>query len=92
MPRSDQLIHSCITFKHTGQQFYLTSIYAHNDELRRNLLWDELQTIARHSTDKPWLIGGDINEVQYTNEKIGGWPPTLRRLKKFNQCISACNV
>ncbi|KAK1314810.1 hypothetical protein QJS10_CPA01g01582 [Acorus calamus] len=90
--QSDQFIHSCITVLHSGLQFYMTSVYAHNGESARTQLWEDLVSVARNSMDKPWLIGGDMNEVRYTNEKIGGRPPSLRRLKKFNRCIGACNV
>ncbi|KAK1305982.1 hypothetical protein QJS10_CPA10g01592 [Acorus calamus] len=90
--QTDQLIHSCITVLHSGLQFYMTSVYASNAEIDRCHLWDDLTSIARLSMDKPWLIGGDLNEVRYTNEKIGGRPPSLRRLKKFNRFISTCNV
>ncbi|KAK1304168.1 hypothetical protein QJS10_CPB11g00607 [Acorus calamus] len=89
---SDQLIHCCITMKHTGHQFYMTSIYALNDEGGRRFLWDDLKAIAQNLHDKPWLVGGDMNEVRFTHEKVGGRPPTLRRLRKFNQCINDCNL
>ncbi|KAK1303264.1 hypothetical protein QJS10_CPB11g00610 [Acorus calamus] len=59
---SDQLIHCCITMKHTGHQFYMTSIYALNDEGGRRFLWDDLKAIAQNLHDKPWLVGGDMNE------------------------------
>ncbi|KAK1298314.1 hypothetical protein QJS10_CPB14g00920 [Acorus calamus] len=58
----------------------------------KRFLWDDLKAIAQNSHDKPWLIGGDMNEVRFTHEKVGGRPPTLRRLRKFNQCISDCNL
>ncbi|KAK1295553.1 hypothetical protein QJS10_CPA16g00373 [Acorus calamus] len=68
----DQFIHSCITVLHYDLQFYMTSVYAYNGESARAQLWEDLISVARNSMDKPWLIGGDMNEVRYTNEMIGG--------------------
>ncbi|KAK1309659.1 hypothetical protein QJS10_CPA08g00713 [Acorus calamus] len=39
-----------------------------------------------------WTVGGDFNEVRNTHEKVGGRPLRATRLKRFNDCIEACNL
>ncbi|KAK1288881.1 hypothetical protein QJS10_CPB19g00364 [Acorus calamus] len=40
----------------------------------------------------PWLVGGDFNEVRYSDEKAGGRPPNIRRLHRFNLCLERCHL
>ncbi|KAK1323417.1 hypothetical protein QJS10_CPA02g01110 [Acorus calamus] len=51
-------------------------------------LWCSLIEISESVLLLPWLVGGDFNEVRYSNEKVGGRSAHVRRLRKFNECIS----
>jgi len=40
----------------------------------------------------PWAVMGDFNVVRFLDEKVGGFPLTIHKLKDFNECISYCSL
>jgi len=55
-----------------GLQGYLTIIYGENLQRQREALWKELNNVAAHVGDTPWLVFGDFNTARYKSEKVGG--------------------
>lgn len=55
----------CSTF-----ECVLVNVYAPNDAIERNLLWEELLNL-KSSCDLPWCIGRDFNEIVKIGEKKG---------------------
>ncbi|KAK1292963.1 hypothetical protein QJS10_CPB17g00695 [Acorus calamus] len=85
---SSQYVHCHILCKISQRSFFITSVYASNNYLERLCLWCSLLEISKSISLLPWLVGGDFNEVRYSHEKVGGRPAHVRRLRKFNECIS----
>ncbi|KAK1277774.1 hypothetical protein QJS04_geneDACA022160 [Acorus gramineus] len=85
---SSQYVHCHILCKISQRSFFVTSVYASNIYSERLHLWSSLIEISESVLLLPWLVGGDFNEVRYSNEKVGGRPAHARRLRKFNECIS----
>ncbi|KAK1308923.1 hypothetical protein QJS10_CPA09g00678 [Acorus calamus] len=51
-----------------------TQIYASNDYLERRILWSTITSLSAVVNGHPWIVGGDFNEVRFSNEKQGGRP------------------
>lgn len=49
----------------------LTVIYASNELMQRQQLWDKLASIGSQITTE-WLVYGDFNNVLYSEDRIGG--------------------
>ncbi|KAK1296638.1 hypothetical protein QJS10_CPB15g01224 [Acorus calamus] len=50
------------------------SLYASNYSSERLALWDSIERLASSTGTLGWIVGGDFNEVRYSNEKMGGTP------------------
>ncbi|KAK1297667.1 hypothetical protein QJS10_CPB15g01194 [Acorus calamus] len=87
LEESGQFVHGRVHEKHSQVEALITVIYASNLLEERILLWNNLKRLSR-SIQSPWLVGGDFNEVRYSYEKIGGRPPNICRLQRFNDCIA----
>ncbi|KAK1304558.1 hypothetical protein QJS10_CPB11g00529 [Acorus calamus] len=90
---SDQYLHckvSPLNLQH--KQYFITVVYASNSSSNRLTLWQNLEHIATTIGLKKWIVGGDFNEVRYSHEKLGGRPLYPRRIAKFNNCLSHCNL
>jgi len=40
----------------------------------------------------PWAVLGDFNIARFIEEKLGGSPLSIKKLKDFNDCISYCSL
>uniref|UniRef100_A0A803QBN3 Uncharacterized protein n=1 Tax=Cannabis sativa TaxID=3483 RepID=A0A803QBN3_CANSA len=70
------------------ESFYVTFVYAFNDENGRKKLWYELQEL--HSL-KQWIVMGDFNDILSKEERIG------KRVRfstsaDFVDCIAHCRL
>lgn len=63
-----------------GRPWRLTGIYGELDQWRRRGFWNNL-ALLKEKNELPWLCGGDLNEIMYHDEKLGG-PPRLEQLMK----------
>ncbi|KAK1296072.1 hypothetical protein QJS10_CPB15g01200 [Acorus calamus] len=88
---SAQVVHCKITLKSSTKSLKFSIIYGSNSENERALLWRNLLA-SDPGSSMPWLVGGDFNEVRFSDEKLGGRPPNIRRLHKFNSCLEECNL
>ncbi|KAK1263721.1 hypothetical protein QJS04_geneDACA009440 [Acorus gramineus] len=87
---SSQFIH-CLASPSDGQPpFYISVIYGANDSSERQVLWEDLRSLSQQIGSTRWILGGDFNEVRFSQEKKGGQPAHTRRLAKFNKCIADC--
>ncbi|KAK1297950.1 hypothetical protein QJS10_CPB14g01491 [Acorus calamus] len=84
---SHQFVHCSVSCRASNKNFFITSVYASNCYSERTALWDSIKRIATSIGNMGWIVGGDFNEVRYSNEKVGGQPVHSRRLRKFNSCI-----
>ncbi|XP_058217549.1 uncharacterized protein LOC131328649 [Rhododendron vialii] len=48
----------------------VVNVYAPNEVVQRKLLWEELLNV-KASSSIPWCVGGDFNEIQDVNERVG---------------------
>ncbi|PNY12420.1 ribonuclease H [Trifolium pratense] len=74
-----------------GDRWYFTPTYASPIEMTRNLLWNDLQSIAQNMKD-PWLVAGDFNDIVCAEEKKGGAAASGRKCKIFKTRIDACSL
>ncbi|XP_061368327.1 uncharacterized protein LOC133311321 [Gastrolobium bilobum] len=88
--QSSQFIHCQVKFPGT-HQFIFTAIYANLAQAIRDKLWDELKCLSASISD-PWLLGGDFNEIAFTNEKKGGVLPNQSKCGKFASVLRDCQV
>ncbi|KAH9673090.1 reverse transcriptase domain-containing protein [Citrus sinensis] len=50
---------------------WVTAVYASPNKHIRNLLWKDLEAVARN-VPGPWLLGGDFNTILHPSERRGG--------------------
>lgn len=69
-----------------GCEFCVTVIYAHNCQAARMPLWEKLHQLSVTMT-KPWVVGGDFNNLLYANECLGGQVVQPSELQAFHDCV-----
>ncbi|XP_060972268.1 uncharacterized protein LOC133038199 [Cannabis sativa] len=84
---TSQLIHLQVSTL-DGMDFLVTFVYAFNDEEGRMILWQDLKAI---STQDPWVVMGDFNDVLEQEERIGSRVKTLTS-HSFKDCVSQCQL
>lgn len=69
--------------------FFLSAIYASNDEVDRRSLWAELHVLNRSMPPSPWLVVGDFNIVLHMtdcSEYYDGMP-VPNKVQEFQNCV-----
>lgn len=94
LPSGGQAFHAMIQVISNPQfkefSWLLSGVYASPDLETRNLLWDELRTIADNYSG-PWVAIGDFNEIISHSEKSGGRAPIPSRLAGYRDIINYCD-
>ncbi|XP_074353527.1 uncharacterized protein LOC141703748 [Apium graveolens] len=67
-------------------QWRLTGIYGEPNRANRTKTWDLLRHLARDS-NLPWCVVGDLNNVMYVNDKVGGLPYPRWLIDGFNEAL-----
>ena len=70
----------------------VTVVYGENWESLRKALWSDLCSMNDTHGHLPWIVLGAFNEARYTDERVGGKPLSIQKLKNFNNCISYCSL
>jgi len=86
---SDQLMHCHVSSIDRVSSFYITFVYAHNDEVARCALW---RMLSSFSIASPWCLLGDFNVVRTTSEMLGGDVSWDNGMHDFNTCISSLGL
>lgn len=86
---TQQEIHALIEVRNSKQKWLLSAVYASPRFNERELLWENLETIAVE-TKWPWLVTGDFNELLFQEEKRGGNHISLNKSLRFADMISNC--
>ncbi|KAL0433047.1 UNVERIFIED_CONTAM: hypothetical protein Slati_2639000 [Sesamum latifolium] len=68
-----------------------TGFYSNPDTVRRKVSWALLQKLARISV-RPWLCGGDFNEILSQAEKQGSLPRANWQIEEFRACLRDCRL
>ncbi|KAK1302702.1 hypothetical protein QJS10_CPB12g01029 [Acorus calamus] len=84
---TQQFVHCTILCKQSHKRFLVTAVYASNSSVERINLWDSIKQLSSTIGHLGWIVGGDFNEVRFSNEKVGGLPIHSRRVRKFNSCV-----
>ncbi|KAF7807601.1 uncharacterized protein G2W53_039762 [Senna tora] len=71
--------------------FLASFVYASPILDKRRCLWKNLSSVAEHNS-LPWVVCGDFNEMLHPDEKWGGNPATLGRIREFKECVERCEV
>ncbi|KAG8491705.1 hypothetical protein CXB51_015144 [Gossypium anomalum] len=62
-----------------------------NDVREKARTWELLRTLGRDNT-LPWLVGGDFNDILFSNEKQGGILTKEARMEAFRQPLESCQL
>ena len=88
---TEQEIHATIKVHDSDFSWILSPIYASPRLAERRILWDNLSQVAQlHNLS--WLLLGDFNEVQSSDDKLGGRCVNLNRALEFKACLDSCNL
>ncbi|XP_074266553.1 uncharacterized protein LOC141589828 [Silene latifolia] len=88
---TSQTIHAQITIKGNKLVFRFTLVYGYNKPAERVDLWKSLQRY-KSMHHGPWLVGGDFNNLLFSNERLGGAEVTLADIKPFQDCLHCCDL
>ncbi|KAI9108431.1 hypothetical protein K1719_020622 [Acacia pycnantha] len=65
----------------------ISAIYAIPTDRHKQLLWQELHSIS--STNSPWVVIGDFNDILASDERVGGAEVNFSRIQRFQDRIQA---
>ncbi|KAL4282241.1 hypothetical protein GQ457_03G010920 [Hibiscus cannabinus] len=78
---SNKFVHALCSLNSDGIQFFVSFVYVSPNSVERRGLWNQLLAIDPGS-DKPWVVGGDLNVICNSSERVGG---SLRRSRKASR-------
>ncbi|XP_060960884.1 uncharacterized protein LOC133031410 [Cannabis sativa] len=85
---TSQMIHSHIETLNNRYKFFITFVYGFNDENGRKVLWNDLRSV---SSQEPWLILGDFNDILSKDERIGD-KARISTSTAFLECVNDCQI
>ncbi|XP_023883345.1 uncharacterized protein LOC111995659 [Quercus suber] len=88
---TEQEIHAIIWVRSQSLNWLINAIYASLRLAERYILWENLKMLT-NLHDLPWALIGDFNEVLLEEEKSGGNPVCMRRVRAIKECMDACHV
>ncbi|XP_074318623.1 uncharacterized protein LOC141655440 [Silene latifolia] len=74
----------------SGDEFYITMVYAFNEVDNRRILWDRLCMFKR-VISTTWVVCGDFNTVLSPLERLGGYT-SEQEMEDFQNCIDECEL
>ena len=75
-----------------GDTFWrLTGMYGELRWEEKFKTWDRMRRLHQNLS-LPWLLIGDLNEIQFLHEKEGGNPRPKQYMQEFQQAIDDCNL
>ncbi|MDO7987362.1 reverse transcriptase domain-containing protein, partial [Sweet potato little leaf phytoplasma] len=84
---SDNHIDSSVNWQ--DKQWRFTGIYGFPEQSQKHMTWSLIRKLHAHN-NKPWLIGGDINEILDDSEKWGGPLRDRKCLADFRNVLDDC--
>ncbi|XP_062105698.1 uncharacterized protein LOC133817249 [Humulus lupulus] len=85
---TSQLIHLGVATVDNKNFFFVTYVYAFNDEEGRKRLWKDLQDL---SVMGPWIVMGDFNDILAKEERIGN-RVRYKTSTDFTDCVANCQL
>lgn len=71
----------------------LTDVYGWPDEQEKYLSWQLFRDLnAEGSQDLEWLCLGDLNEILFSHEKLGGISRLQSKMNAFREAIDVCRL
>lgn len=74
-----------------GSCWRLTGMYGDFRWENKHKTWERMRRLHQLH-DLPWLLIGDLNEIQYLNEKEGGNPRPQQYMQAFQSAINDCEL
>ncbi|KAM1263144.1 hypothetical protein PS2_027954 [Malus domestica] len=87
-----QVIHCKMNIVDLKLDLFASFVYGSNDDIARRDLWSNLVAQSIMVSNIPWIILGDFNVTQFTNEVVGGVQGISSAMNKFDLCINNANV
>lgn len=69
----------------------LTGMYGEFRWANKHLTWSRMRQLHQ-SQNLPWLLVGDLNEIQFLHEKEGGNPRPMQYMQAFQEAIDDCEL
>ena len=70
---SSQYLHCRVTLLESKSDYYITLIYASNEDVDRRKLWLDMEDLQAMVANSPWLLAVDFNVIKAPAEKFGGF-------------------
>lgn len=86
--KSSQMITCIVRLPNSMKEVAISYIYAVNCKYGRQLLWEELEILAKDQiiTSKPWVAMGDFNQTMHPSESSSGSTRISKGMADFRQC------
>ncbi|XP_073353800.1 uncharacterized protein [Aegilops tauschii subsp. strangulata] len=69
----------------------LTGMYGEFRWENKHMTWSRMRQLHQN-LKLPWILLGDLNEIQYLHEKDGGNPRPIQYMQAFQQVIEDCEM
>ncbi|XP_062094258.1 uncharacterized protein LOC133800317 [Humulus lupulus] len=86
---SSQWMHFDVLAKNRDH-FAITVVYASNDKIGRERLWEDLENMA-HGISGPWIVMGDFNDVLSPEDRFP-YHGNGSELASFQHCAESCRL
>lgn len=87
---STQVIHCHVFLRTLQEYFFLSTVYAFNEENSRRSLWQEFIDLSPNMDDVPWIAIGDFNVVHSMHERSDWFDGMAisRGVQEFRNCLT----
>lgn len=89
--RSFSMGHINTTIKEDNGWWRFIGFYGNPITNKRKDSWDLLEKLSG-SSNLPWIIGGDFNEILLASEKLGGVDKSQAQMNLFREVVDSCNL
>uniref|UniRef100_A0A803PAR7 Reverse transcriptase domain-containing protein n=1 Tax=Cannabis sativa TaxID=3483 RepID=A0A803PAR7_CANSA len=83
-------MHCYVQSQQQEGKFFVSLIYAFNNEKKREELWADLEELAKKISET-WILMGDFNEIMNGDERIGR-RAQCNPSQRLQDCMENCNM
>ena len=80
-----------IISSHSSLKWRFTGVYGQPEQRLRATFWKFFSKLS-HGLSWPWLCGGDLNEILFPSEKMGGVPRAKILMDNFREALSIAGL
>lgn len=80
-----------VTEENENKRWRFTGFYGHTETSKRTDSWKLIERLSI-SSDLPWVLMGDFNEIMHLGEKVRGNLRPEWQMRSFGETINKCHL